>query len=249
MTSQKKTDKTILRTIAGFAAVLAVAVGLIALGNRNDAASEGERLKAGLLTAHEVRMAFQTVGGRFVDRPIEEGVTVEAGQKLLALDPTDVMLEIESTEAKIRQQGHQIAYEEEGIALALARADETEASLWRQIEAAVANRRSAAAALKSAEADWTRTKGLRSSGAVSQAQYDAAEAAWRTAKEALTAQTHTLEQLTVGADKASREKLTKTGSAEGMALETVTNARREAEIRRVNVAAMRAARDELAAAL
>lgn len=34
-----------------------------------------------------------------------------------------------------------------------------------------------------------------------------------------------------------------------MALETVTNARREAEIRRVNVAAMRAARDELAAAL
>lgn len=65
----------------------------------------------------------------------------------------------------------------------------------------------------------------------------------------LTAQTHTLEQLTVGADKASREKLTKTGSAEGMALETVTNARREAEIRRVNVAAMRAARDELAAAL
>lgn len=117
------------------------------------------------------------------------------------------------------------------------------------IEAAVANRRSAAAALKSAEADWTRAKGLRSSGAVSQAQYDAAEAAWRTAKEALTAQTHTLEQLTVGADKASREKLTKTGSAEGMALETVTNARREAEIRRVNVAAMRAARDELAAAL
>ncbi|MCI7708923.1 MAG: hypothetical protein MSS13_04280 [Sutterella parvirubra] len=161
MTSQKKTDKTILLTIAGFAAVLAVAVGLIALGNRNDAASEGERLKAGLLTAHEVRMAFQTVGGRLVDRPIEEGVTVEAGQKLLALDPTDVMLEIESTEAKIRQQDHQIAYEKEGIALALARADETEASLWRQIEAAVANRRSAAAALKSAEADWTRAKGSK----------------------------------------------------------------------------------------
>lgn len=84
--------------------MLAVAVGLIALGNRNDAASEGERLKAGLLTAHEVRMAFQTVGGRLVDRPIEEGVTVEAGQKLLALDPTDVMLEIESTEAKIRRR-------------------------------------------------------------------------------------------------------------------------------------------------
>ena len=161
MTSQKKTDKTILphdRGLCGRARRRRRA------HRPREPQRRGERRRAAQSRAsHRARSAhgLQTVGGRLVDRPIEEGVTVEAGQKLLALDPTDVMLEIESTEAKIRQQDHQIAYEKEGIALALARADETEASLWRQIEAAVANRRSAAAALKSAEADWTRAKGSK----------------------------------------------------------------------------------------
>ena len=67
--------KDIARTIMGFAAAGCVAALLIFLGNRNDAVTEAERLKAGVLTAHQIHATFETVGGRLIDRPVEEGLT------------------------------------------------------------------------------------------------------------------------------------------------------------------------------
>lgn len=63
MAIPQKQKRDILCTISGFAAAGILAAGLIFLGNRNDAVSEAERLKAGILTAHEVKAAFQSVGG------------------------------------------------------------------------------------------------------------------------------------------------------------------------------------------
>lgn len=103
MTLSIKQKKDILRTAAGFAAVLAVASGLIWLGNRNDAVSEGDRLKSGILTAHQVKAAFEQVGGRLVERPAEEGIQVAAGEVLLELDSTDIDISLESTKAQLRQ--------------------------------------------------------------------------------------------------------------------------------------------------
>lgn len=142
MNLSKKQLRDITRTALGFTGVLCAAAALIWLGNRNDAVTNAESLKAGILTAHQVKAAFETVSGRLVDRPIEEGMTVEAGAKLLAIDGTDIGLSIRQTEALIHQADAQIAAEEEGIRLALAEANTEEQTLWRQIEASEAARKS-----------------------------------------------------------------------------------------------------------
>lgn len=164
MNLSKKQLRDITRTALGFTGVLCAAAALIWLGNRNDAVTNAESLKAGILTAHQVKAAFETVSGRLVDRPIEEGMTVEAGAKLLAIDGTDISLSIRQTEALIHQADAQIAAEEEGIRLALAEANTEEQTLWRQIEASEAARKSASAEWLRAEADWKRAQRLLPQG-------------------------------------------------------------------------------------
>ena len=164
MNLSKKQLRDITRTALGFTGVLCAAAALIWLGNRNDAVTNAESLKAGILTAHQVKAAFETVSGRLVDRPIEEGMTVEAGAKLLAIDGTDIGLSIRQTEALIHQADAQIAAEEEGIRLALAEANTEEQTLWRQIEASEAARKSASAEWLRAEADWKRAQRLLPQG-------------------------------------------------------------------------------------
>ena len=77
MNLSKKQLRDITRTALGFTGVLCAAAALIWLGNRNDAVTNAESLKAGILTAHQVKAAFETVSGRLVDRPIEEGMTLK----------------------------------------------------------------------------------------------------------------------------------------------------------------------------
>ena len=249
MNLSKKQLRDIARTAGAFALVLCGAAALIWLGNRNDAVSEAERLKAGILTAHQVKAAFQTVGGRLVDRPITEGMTVEAGARLLALDSTDVDLSIRKIEAQIKQTDAQIAAEEQGIALAFDEAATTERTLWRQIEASEASRRSAAAALVRAEADWKRAQELLPQGAMARADYDAVKASVAAARQGLAAAERAVDAAAVGASTEDRDNLKKTGSAEGMRLDAVANARQAAENRKVSLEAMRAGREELSVAL
>lgn len=225
MTLSIKQKKDILRTAAGFAAVLAVASGLIWLGNRNDAVSEGDRLKSGILTAHQVKAAFEQVGGRLVERPAEEGIQVAAGEVLLELDSTDIDISIESTKAQLRQTEAQMKLTQQGVDLALSQADAAERSLWRRIEAAEASRKSAEAALVRAKA------------------------AWIAAREALSSAERSVDVLAVGATKADRAKLVKTGSAEGMRLDEIVNARQAAENSRTSLEVLAAGRAQLESAL
>lgn len=199
MNLSKKQIRDITRTALGFTGVLCAAAALIWLGNRNDAVTNAESLKAGILTAHQVKAAFETVGGRLVDRPIEEGMTVEAGAKLLAIDGTDIGLSIRQTEALIHQADAQIAAEEEGIRLALAEANTEEQTLWRQIEASEAARKSASAEWLRAEADWKRAQRLLPRGAMAQSDFDALKAAAASAREGLSSAERALDAACVGA--------------------------------------------------
>lgn len=52
MNLSKKQLRDITRTALGFTGVLCAAAALIWLGNRNDAVTNAESLKAGILTAH-----------------------------------------------------------------------------------------------------------------------------------------------------------------------------------------------------
>lgn len=249
MAIPQKQKRDILRTIGGFAAAGILAAGLILLGNRNDAVSEAERLKAGILTAHEVKAAFQSVGGRLVERPVTEGQRVRAGDLLLGIDDTDVRISIEAQEAAIRQIDAQRMLEEESIALALREADTNELMLWRQIEEAEASRKAAAASLESTKSDWTRAQNLYPKGAMAKSAYDQAKAAWIAAREALVISEHAVKRLSIGAGNEEIKLLQKTGSAEGMHLEVIETARRAAQNRKHNLENYAATRASLSAEL
>lgn len=249
MTIPIKQKKDIVRTSAGFAAVLVLAGGLIWLGNRNDAVSEVERLRSGILTAHQIKAAFQTVGGRLVERPYDEGATVQAGTVLMRLDSTDVDLAIESTQAQIRQVEAQMRLVQESVELALAQAATAERSQWRRIEAAEAARKSAEAAFVRAQAEWRRAEDLFPKGAVSRSAYDAAKAARIAAREALSSAERSVDVLAVGAPQTDRVRLVKTGSAEGMRIDEIVNARRAAETERTQLEVYGAQREGLEASL
>lgn len=249
MAIPQKQKRDILCTIGGFAAAGILAAGLIFLGNRNDAVSEAERLKAGILTAHEVKAAFQSVGGRLVERPVTEGQRVRAGDLLLGIDGTDVRISIEAQEAAIRQIDAQTALEEESIVLALRETDTNERTLWRQIEEAEASRKAAAASLESAKSDWTRAQNLYPRGAMAKSAYDQAKAAWIAAREALAISEHTVKRLSIGAGDEEIKRLQKTGSAEGMHLEAIETARRTAQSRKHNLENIAATRASLSAEL
>lgn len=210
MNLSKKQIRDITRTALGFTGVLCAAAALIWLGNRNDAVTNAESLKAGILTAHQVKAAFETVGGRLVDRPIEEGMTVEAGAKLLAIDGTDIGLSIRQTEAA---------------------------------------RKSASAEWLRAEADWKRAQRLLPRGAMAQSDFDALKAAAASAREGLSSAERALDAACVGARAEDRQKLSRTGSAEGMRLDAVVNARQAAENRRISLESLKAGREASAAAL
>ena len=144
MTSTVQEKRDYLRTAVTFAGVCLVAGALIWLGNRNDAITEAERLKAGILTAHQVKTAFEGVGGRIVSRPREESDRVEAGDLLMVLDPTDVEIAIREAEAQIRSLDAQIAELEGTIELTLRTADATDLETRRRVEDAEAARRTTA---------------------------------------------------------------------------------------------------------
>lgn len=239
MATTLKEKRDYLRTAAGFTAVALVAAGLIWLGNRNDAITEAERLKAGILTAHQVKTAFEGVGGRIVARPREESDRVAAGDLIMALDPTDVEIAIREAEAQIRSYDAQIAELEGTIELTLRTADTTELETWRRIEEAEAVRRTTAADLENSRLVYERAKRLRPSGAVSEADYDAAKSAYEAKRSALLG----AEALAVGADEKALAKLRKTGSAEGMRLSAVENARFNAANLRNTLQNLRALRE------
>ena len=253
MNLSKKQLRDITRTALGFTGVLCAAAALIWLGNRNDAVTNAESLKAGILTAHQVKAAFETVSERLVDRPIEEGMTVEAGAKLLAIDGTDIGLSIRQTEALIHQADAQIAAEEEGIRLALAEANTEEQTLWRQIEASEAARKSASAGSRlRAEAAIGRgaPRQLAAGGAGAVGFRCASESRPRyLAREGLSSAERALDAACVGAREEDRQKLSHTGSAEGMRLDAVVNARQAAENRRISLESLKAGREASAAAL
>ena len=237
---QALTLRTMLRTVAIFAVLLLVSCTLIYFGTRSDASTVAKSLKAGVLTADEVNTAFQNVGGRLIRRDIQESQHVKKDDVLMELDPTDTDIAIRRLEAVIASQKASIRLEEEGIRIASQNTDLTEKSSWRQIEQISAGLDAARAALRLAEAEYRRASGLVKTGSVSKSVFDSAVSGLTQARSAVTQSERQLNAAVIGATKAELARLAKTGSAEGMTLTAVKNARDEIANRQNTLAALRA---------
>ncbi|CAG7628846.1 p-hydroxybenzoic acid efflux pump subunit AaeA [Paenibacillus solanacearum] len=101
--------------------VLALALsggGWMLAADGKDAVTLASARKASILTAEQVNVSFQGVGGKIVTLTAMEEQAVKKGDVLMALDPTDVDLQLKKAQADVELTTLKIGQAEDGIAVA-----------------------------------------------------------------------------------------------------------------------------------
>ena len=127
------TRQKALRTGAVFIALLVIA-GILLMYKGNDAVALAIEKKEGILTAEQVKVAFDSVSGRMVREAVKEAQQVKKGDILMVLDSTDIDLSIGKMKAQIAQLEAQIQSMQGSIRIGYAQTDTNEQQNFRQID-------------------------------------------------------------------------------------------------------------------
>ena len=193
MNSRKKAQKVGIIFI-----VLLIISGLVLMYTGNDAIILAVEKKDSILTAEQIKLAFDSVGGRLINEGVKEGQNVKAGDIVMEIDSTDTDLSIEKLKAQIAQLDAQIKSTSGSMNVNLFRADNDEQQSFRQIDAQRAALNSAQATLQNAEIDYNRKLTLVNEGAIAKSQLDDATMALNVAKANVQNQEQMLERLLAG---------------------------------------------------
>lgn len=193
MNSRKKAQKAGLLLI-----VLFVVSGILLMYTGNDATILAVEKKDGILTAEQVKLAFDSVGGRMINEAVQEGQIVRAGDVIMQIDSTDTDLSIEKLKSQIAQLDAQIKSTSGSMNVDLFRVHNDEQQSFRQIDAQRAVVNSAEATLRNAEIDYNRKLTLVNSGAIAKSQLDDATMALNVARANVQNQRQLLERLLAG---------------------------------------------------
>lgn len=213
---------------------------LIFFGSRNDAVTVAKSIKSGVLTADEINVAFQNVGGKVLTRAVQESQQVKKGDVLMVLEDTDTRLAIERLKAVIAGQEASVRQEESAITIAENETNLSEVATWRNIEAVQASLDAAKSALDFANTEYQRHIQLRKAGGVSQSQLDNTRNTYIAAKMTTVQLQSQLSTLTVGASTEQLQQFSKTKDATGMTLQSIINARHTIKNRHNQLAQLRA---------
>lgn len=222
-------SQPVFRTVMFFVVVLCIATVLILLGRRSDAVTEAMRYQAGVLTADEVSVAFENVGGKLVTRKVNESDHVKKGDLLLELDDADLQIAIRGLKAQLETLDAQIRSQEISLANARDRVRTTEINTWRRIEDLRAQQDGTEAALVQTEAEYKRYSSLNAASAVSKSAYDRAKADYLQTRASAVSVRKNLEELTLGASNEQLEKLNRSGDATGMTLVEIAQQQLDAD--------------------
>lgn len=213
------TRQKALRTGVVFIALLIVG-GLLLMYKGHDAIALGMEKKEGILTAEQVKMAFDGVSGRLQQVTVQEGDTVKAGDVVMQIDSTDTDLAIEQLKAQIAQLDAQIRSTGGKQALSYMQADNDETQSFRQIDQQRAAVAAAQATLKNSRIDYNRKSALLDAGAIAKSQLDDAEMALNVAEANVEQQQQLLDKLLTGAKD--------TGDTDSLNLPTIEQQRQTA---------------------
>lgn len=155
--------------------LLLIGSGLVLMYKGNDAVALAIEKKEGILTAEQVKVAFDSVSGRMVREAVKEAQQVKKGDILMVLDSTDIDLSIGKMKAQIAQLEAQIQSMQGSIRIGYAQTDTNEQQNFRQIDQQRAAVEGANATYENRQLDYNRKAALASSGAISQAELDDAQ--------------------------------------------------------------------------
>lgn len=223
-----------------FVAVIVIA-GLLLMYTGNDALVLATEKKEGILTAEQVQVSFESVGGRLVNEAVQEAQEVKKGEVLMVLDSTDTDLAIVEMEAQLAQLEAQIASTAGTADIAMAQADTSEQQSFRQIDQQRAAVRAAEAAYANSSLDYQRKSSLVSEGAIAQAELDNARMALDVSAANVTQQKELLSKLLSGSYD--------NGNTDSLQLPDIALQRRSADNRLHDVEALRQQKNLLAAKL
>ncbi|XKM13553.1 TolC family protein [Orbaceae bacterium ac157xtp] len=208
-----------------FSILLVFGSSLIYFGSRNDAVSVAKTLKSGILTADEVNVAFQNVGGKLIEHKVHESQMVNKGDVLMILEDTDTRIAIDKINAIIKAQEAMIKQEESSIKIEEQETDLLEITTWRKIEQVQASLDTAKANKDLAKTEFDRTAKLYKTGHISQSNYDSAKTTLTRALMDVVQSESQLATLMVGATPEQQTQFLKTKNAQGMTLQSIINAR------------------------
>ncbi len=212
-----------------FIALLLIS-GIVLMYRGNDAVFLAAQKKDGILTAEQIKLSFDSVGGRLINEAVREGQEVTAGQIVMQIDPTDTDLSIEKLKAQIAQLDAQINSTAGNMRVNLFRADNDEQQSFRQIDSQRGAVASAQATLSNAELDYRRKADLFKEGAIAKAQLDDATMTLNVARANVQTQQQLLDRLLAG--------VTDTGATDSLSLPTIAQERASAENIQYDVAAL-----------
>ena len=179
-------------------AVVMVVAGLLLMYTGNDALVLATEKKEGILTAEQIKLSFENVGGRMVKECVKEADQVKKGDVLMVLDSTDVDLSISKLEAQIAQMKAQIKSAGGGVNIAMSQADTNEQQSFRQIDQQKAAVDAAEANYNNASLDYERKVQLFEVGAISRSNLDAAQTALQVNAANVAQQKQLLSKLLAG---------------------------------------------------
>ena len=217
--------------------VLLIVSGVVLMYRGNDAVFLATEKKDAILTAEQIKLSFDSVGGRMINEAVKEGQVVKTGDLIMALDPTDTDLTIEKLQAQIARLDAQIKSTSGSMNVNLFRADNDEQQTFRQIDSQRAALNSAQATLKNSEINYQRTVSLVKEGAVPQSNLDDATMALDVARANVQTQEQLLERLLAGVDD--------NGYTDSLNLPTIAQERAEIQNMENDIAALNHQRKEL----
>lgn len=213
---------------------------LIFLGSRNDAVTVAKSIKSGVLTADEINVAFQNVGGKVIKRFVEESQMVKKGDPLMQLEDVDTKLAIDRLQALVDSQRAAVNQEQAAIEITENETNLSELSTWRKIEEVKASLEAAKSARNLASTEFDRQTQLRKTGGNSQSQLDNARNAFVVAKMQVIQIESQLSTLMIGATPEQVSQFEKTQNATGMSLQSITIARQKLENRQNQLSQLKA---------
>lgn len=180
-------------------------------GGGNEAVVLATQKKDGILTAEQIQLPFDSVGGRLINEAVREGQEVKAGQVVMELDA-----QINSTSGNMRTSLFKITNDEQ--------------QSFRQIDSQRGAVNAARATLSNAELDYKRKAELFKEGAIAKSQLDDATMALNVARANVDTQQQLLDRLLAG--------IADTGATDSLLLPTIQQERASAENIQNDIAAL-----------
>lgn len=226
MNLRKKSTKISLAFI-----LLLFAGGFLLMYKGNDAVAMALKKKEGIVTAEQIKVSFNSVGGRLIKEGVKEAQEVKKGDVLMVLESTDTDLAIAKLKAQIAQLEAQIRSGSGSVAIGFSKTDTTETQSLREIDQQRAAVASARASHENSKLDYQRKQALLAQGAISRSDMDNATMALKVANANVAQQEQLLAKLLGGAED--------TGSTENLSLPSILQQRQTVENQQNDVEALR----------